>query len=286
MHVPLIDWQNFDEAQFEQAYTEVGFARLYNIWTEQEQVTMSNWFSAVESWFKQSTNKTDYEATGDILDGWVDIGQQFLSPFRRNDFKETFEIETLHDPSVVPPALSSQLKQALPILHNTGLNCLKKFEHLLRCNYLVELHESIYHHHIRTAFYPATEARKNQLPCGEHKDYNSITLLFSPDAHKRLQIKDRQGEWHDIRYRPNSVVVNIGNIMQKWTNNYLTSAVHRVLPSNADSFTTAYFMYPHKQTALHMIGPKAVTQKHPVTVEQALKLFDKAKQDARSRVGI
>ena len=87
MHVPLIDWQNFDEAQFEQAYTEVGFARLYNIWTEQEQVTMSNWFSAVESWFKQSTNKTDYEATGDILDGWVDIGQQFLSPFRRNDFK-------------------------------------------------------------------------------------------------------------------------------------------------------------------------------------------------------
>ena len=39
MHVPLIDWQNFDEAQFERAYTVVGFARLYNIWTEQEQVT-------------------------------------------------------------------------------------------------------------------------------------------------------------------------------------------------------------------------------------------------------
>ena len=41
MHVPLIDWQNFDEAQLERAYTVVGFARVYNIWTEQEQAIMN-----------------------------------------------------------------------------------------------------------------------------------------------------------------------------------------------------------------------------------------------------
>jgi len=285
MHVPLIDWQNFDEAQFERAYTEVGFARLYNIWTEQEQVTMSNWFSAVQAWFKTANNKHSYEAVGDFMEGWVNKEKIYLSPFRRNDYKETFEIDDLVNITHLPHALFHPLTHALPIISATGQDIIKRFETLLGNNQLAELHKPLNQHHLRIAYYPATPSRDNQLPCGEHKDYNSVTLLFSPDAHKRLQIKDLQGNWHDIRYMPNSVVVNMGNVIQKWTNNYLKSAVHRVLESDADSFTTAYFMYPPRDYKLHQIGPHAQQEDYPMSVKQFLTLFDKTKQAIKEKHG-
>ena len=285
MTVPLLDWRKFDETAFRKAYCETGFARFYNIWNNEECATLQYWFDAVQSWFKTANNKHSYEATGDFMEGWVNKEKIYLSPFRRNDYKETFEIDDLVDINCIPYALYHPLIHALPIIAETGQHILKRFETLLGNNELANLHKPLNQHHIRVAYYPATPSRDNQLPCGEHKDYNSITLLFSPDKNKRLQIKDRSGVWHDIRYKPNSVVVNLGNIMQKWTNNYLKSAVHRVLESDADSFTTAYFMYPPKDYKLHQIWPQAQQEDYPMSVQQFLTLFDKTKQAIKAKHG-
>jgi isopenicillin N synthase-like dioxygenase len=84
---------------------------------------------------------------------------------------------------------------------------------------------------------------------------------------------------------PNSVVVNMGNVIQKWTNNYLKSAVHRVLESDTDSFTTAYFMYPPKDHKLHQIGPQAQQEDYPMSIKQFLTLFDKTKQAIKEKHG-
>ncbi len=58
----------------------------------------------------------------------------------------------------------------------------------------------------------------------EHTDLGSLTILsqLSPG----LQVK-LQSEWMDLEVIPNSFVVNIGNVMQVWTNHQWTSAVHR-----------------------------------------------------------
>jgi hypothetical protein len=58
-----------------------------------------------------------------------------------------------------------------------------------------------------------------------------------------------------------------------------------VLESDADSFTTAYFMYPPKDYKLHQIGPQAEQEDYPMSVKQFLTLIDKTKQAMQAKRG-
>ena len=70
-----------------------------------------------------------------------------------------------------------------------------------------------------------------------------------------MQVKDKQGIWHDIKYLDNAVTINIGNLMQVWSHKYLTSAFHRVLYNDKPSFTSAYFLNLNSNEVLDHIGP-------------------------------
>ena len=259
MLVPLIDWTNKDNLveEFRIAFTTVGFSRIYNLWDDDELAVINNWFRCVENWFLTATDKEVYAADSDAKQGWTGIEKQFLNPHKKNDWKENFELDTFDNLSYLPPKLQKSFEITFPIIRKFSNQLLGVFEQVIGVekDFLLKAHANSNDHHFRLAYYPASTERVDQLPCGEHKDYNTLTLLFSPDANKRLQIKTLSGEWTDIEYLDNSVVINVGNILQIWTQDYLISAPHRVLFNEQASFTSAYFLNISQHQKLDKIGP-------------------------------
>uniref|UniRef100_A0A1I8HVY8 Fe2OG dioxygenase domain-containing protein n=1 Tax=Macrostomum lignano TaxID=282301 RepID=A0A1I8HVY8_9PLAT len=75
---------------------------------------------------------------------------------------------------------------------------------------------------------PVTDGTVFGDRCGEHTDYGIITLVFC-DSQPGLQVLSRSGRYLDANPRPGRVLVNIGDLMQRWTGGRLHSARHRVL---------------------------------------------------------
>ena len=68
-----------------------------------------------------------------------------------------------------------------------------------------------------------------QLRAGAHSDYGTLTILRSENVAGGLQVRDRSGAWLDVVTTPESFVINIGDMMQYWTNDRWISTVHRVV---------------------------------------------------------
>lgn len=70
---------------------------------------------------------------------------------------------------------------------------------------------------------------KDQIRASPHTDYGSLTILAVDDAPGGLQVMDHAGQWHDVKALPNSFVLNLGDLMQHWTNDEWRSTMHRVV---------------------------------------------------------
>ncbi len=72
---------------------------------------------------------------------------------------------------------------------------------------------------------------EGQLRAGEHSDYGTFTILRHENEHRPggLQVFNRAGNWIDVPPLPDSFVVNIGDLMARWTNDRYVSTMHRVL---------------------------------------------------------
>ncbi len=68
-----------------------------------------------------------------------------------------------------------------------------------------------------------------QLRAGAHSDFGSLTILYPPDGGDGLQVQAPSGAWIAVDPPPGAFVVNIGDLMQRWTNDRWTSTVHRVV---------------------------------------------------------
>lgn len=101
---------------------------------------------------------------------------------------------------------------------------------------------------LRSLFYPPADGRgskRGQLRCGEHSDYGSITLLFQGSEGLQVsapvwtqtrptsllmpapgpQVRTRAGDYVDIPVVPGAVLVNVGDLMQRWTDDRFVSSV-------------------------------------------------------------
>lgn len=86
---------------------------------------------------------------------------------------------------------------------------------------------------------------EDQLGCGAHTDYECFTLL-SQSNHSGLQVLNSQGNWVDAPPIANTFVVNIGDLMQRWTNDQFTSTTHRVInTSGAERYSIPVFFGPN-----------------------------------------
>ena len=73
-----------------------------------------------------------------------------------------------------------------------------------------------------------------QLRGGAHTDYGTLTILMSDKAAGGLQAQHRDGYWVDVVTEPGTYVINIGDIMQIWTNDRWVSTMHRVVNPPAE----------------------------------------------------
>jgi isopenicillin N synthase-like dioxygenase len=68
-----------------------------------------------------------------------------------------------------------------------------------------------------------------QLRTGAHTDYGAMTMLAATDAEGGLEVRLRDGSWAGVRPRPGEFVVNLGDMMARWTNERWASTLHRVV---------------------------------------------------------
>jgi isopenicillin N synthase-like dioxygenase len=95
-----------------------------------------------------------------------------------------------------------------------------------------------------------------QLRAGAHSDYGTLTILRSENVAGGLQVRDKAGAWVDVVTAPDSFVINIGDMMQYWTNDQWVSTVHRVVNPPRDRGQSArrqsivFFHSPNENTLI------------------------------------
>ncbi len=284
-----LDW-NPDSDQFanefQKALETIGFVRLLNLWSKEEKPIMDQWFQTVEYWFNlPESQKEEYKISTTHRQGWVPKESSILNPYRKKDWKETYEFDDFSF-SDIPPPFRPLIREVVDLIHNRSISIVRVLEKILGTeeNYLVNLHDNLDQSHLRLCYYAKSEKREKQLPLSEHKDYTSLTLTFSPDPFKKLQIKDRTGTWNDIEYIDNSCAVQVGNIMQVLTQDYFKSAVHRVLwNEKADGFTTAYFLNLPPDYLMTHLGPNP-KKYDDMTVAEFTEKFHLAKNQRHGNI--
>lgn len=70
----------------------------------------------------------------------------------------------------------------------------------------------------------------DQMGMGAHTDFGIVTVLWADAVTPGLQILDGQGAWHDVVPAPGALLVNLGDLLARWTNDRWISTMHRVLP--------------------------------------------------------
>ena len=88
---------------------------------------------------------------------------------------------------------------------------------------------------LRLAHYPALDRPPlpGQLRAGAHTDYGTLTVLAT-DGEPGLQVRDRAGTWLDVEPVVDGFVVNLGDLMERWTNDRWRSTMHRVVVPEDD----------------------------------------------------
>lgn len=80
---------------------------------------------------------------------------------------------------------------------------------------------------LRLLHYPPVEGDGPSIRAGAHEDINTITLLLGAEE-AGLEILDRDGKWLSVTPREGELAVNVGDMLQRLTNNRLRSTTHRV----------------------------------------------------------
>jgi isopenicillin N synthase-like dioxygenase len=96
---------------------------------------------------------------------------------------------------------------------------------------------------LRLLHYPPTTSGAAGLRASPHEDINVITLLLGAEE-AGLQILDREGRWLAVNPPPGSVVVNIGDMLQRLTNDRLPSTTHRVVNPTPERRGVARYSMP------------------------------------------
>jgi isopenicillin N synthase-like dioxygenase len=106
---------------------------------------------------------------------------------------------------------------------------------------------------MRINYYPVQHSAPlpGQLRAGAHSDYGAFTILRAETTPGGLQALHRDGSWIDVPKIPDGFVINIGDLLMRWTNDKFVSTVHRVInPPEAvrestDRMSIAYFFLPN-----------------------------------------
>jgi isopenicillin N synthase-like dioxygenase len=124
---------------------------------------------------------------------------------------------------------------------------------------------------MRLNFYPELKEppAPGQLRGGAHTDYGLLTILNGENVPGGLQVETRKGEWLDVETDPDTFVVNIGDLLMRWTNDRWVSNVHRVVTppaaaAGAKRLSIAFFHHPNYDAVIECICPPGEAKYPPV----------------------
>ncbi|KAJ8031568.1 2-oxoglutarate-dependent dioxygenase htyE [Holothuria leucospilota] len=230
------------------AFTTIGFVYLKN--TGFPAYVIQDAFEKSKVFFTLEAKEKVKHLRGHIIPGsnfgYVQTEQEGLNPERTHmDLKEFYNFlpdrveEVMSELKETPPA--SDLIEALHIFFDHGKTLHHRvLEIMARGLKLDDPYLFTKKHQyfgmkagigtVRTTYYPPVKSAKaegDQVRCGEHSDYGGITLLVQDSP--GLEVCNVKGQWIQAPPIEGTILVNIGDLMQRWTSDKFIACKHRVL---------------------------------------------------------
>ena len=267
------------------AYQEVGFVAVQNHGINQQLV--DNFYKAVEDFFALPDDiKNKYEVPGLAGQrGFTSFGKEHAKNSSAGDLKEFWQIgQTIEDGEVVSDYYPENVKvDEIPAFNQLGYELYRSFEKsgrslLQSLALFLGLDEFYFDDKIhngnsilRAIYYPPiTEEPASAIRAEQHEDINLITLLVGASA-DGLQVMDTAGNWVAVKTAPTEIVVNVGDMLQRLTNNVLRSTTHRVVNPPREKwhtprFSIPFFLHPKSEMSLNCLSD-CVTETNPLAYE-------------------
>ncbi|MFN8276632.1 MAG: 2-oxoglutarate and iron-dependent oxygenase domain-containing protein [Chitinophagales bacterium] len=240
------------------AFEEVGFVSVKNHGVSQELVDA--YYAAVKQFFALPFDaKKKYEVPSLAGQrGYTSFGKEQAKGFDTPDLKEFWQMgQTVTDGDAVKAEYPDNVQVTeVAEFNELGLQLFKAFEkcgiellqaiaiHLGIGEYYFDKHVHNGNSILRAIHYPPiTQEPKNAIRAEQHEDINLITLLVGASA-EGLQLLSKEGEWLDITAPEGCFVVNVGDMLQRLTNNKLRSTTHRVVNPPREKWGTPRYSIP------------------------------------------
>ncbi|OQP61603.1 isopenicillin N synthase family dioxygenase [Niastella populi] len=267
--------------QLGKAYEEVGFVAVKNHGIPDELI--ADLYKYVQQFFSLPADaKKKYEIPGLAGQrGYTSFGKEHAKGSDAPDLKEFFQFGQVvddNDPikSEYPDnvqvndvaAFNTTFTKAYRAFEKSGRALLQAIALYLG---LDEHYFDNYIHNgnsiLRAIHYPPiTQEPKSAIRAEQHEDINLITLLVGASA-DGLQILTKQNEWVPVTSLPEQIVVNVGDMLQRLTNNKLKSTTHRVVNPPREMWGTSrysipFFLHPKSDMSLACLD-SCIDEQHP-----------------------
>jgi isopenicillin N synthase-like dioxygenase len=291
--VPIVDFSGFRDAapaereacarRIRAVSAELGF--VYLAGTDITQAVADALFDDARTFFAAGAEKrafvTPRRLGGRLSAGFVPQGREHEDQALGSDIKEALDLfqDGGYNADAFAPAIDAPLPESLaPQLETFAAYhalCSRVADDVLRAfaigfglpdEYFVTRHGG--NNMLRVLHYPPVDraGAANRMRVGAHTDFGTLTLLVQ-DPTAGLEVLAADGRWLYAPAVPGAVLVNIGDLMQQWTNREFRSTQHRVAVPNderaaAPRYAIAFFCEPNNETEIACLAA-ARDSEHP-----------------------
>ena len=262
--IPVIDVSTLIDGSDPQSVAEkighvcenLGFLYIINHGVDKE--LMAKVKSYTEAFFAlplEEKQRLNIVNSGPTLRGYIPMYGENVDPEYTKDFKECFdfggdekEVSPFFGPNLMPTSLEG-FKETMEEYHREMIKLANKLIGAISLSldlpydYFYNLQRkpiSIQ----RLLHYPPQQGEidRKEIGIGEHTDYGFLTIL-AQDSVGGLQVKNRQGNWISAPPIEGSFIVNIGDLVQTYTNDRYVSTLHRVINvTGKERYSYPFFM--------------------------------------------
>jgi isopenicillin N synthase-like dioxygenase len=277
--IPIIDLSR-DEAvvakELLNAFTKIGFCIVVNHGVDSS--TLTNSFASSKAFFDLPlATKQQYKYQGHTSNrGFIAMGDETHTTPQQPDKKETFEIGRNDEPEYPnhwPVELANEdFKKDFTDYFTTFNELYLRLMKYIAVGF--DLDPDFFnakcngqHCNLRLLHYPEVKKDANMVPVdsnepivrgARHTDYGTLTLL-SQDAIGGLRVQPHGGDWTYVPPVPGGIVINVGDMLQQWTNDVLQATPHQVVEPPGQSkliperYSIAFFCNANKECVLDKI---------------------------------
>jgi isopenicillin N synthase-like dioxygenase len=266
------------------AFNETGFVTITNHGLSKELI--DKLYADVKALFAlPDAVKQQYEIPGLAGQrGYTGKGKETAKGFKTPDLKEFWQIgQTVTDDEALKAQYPENVQvKELPDFNPTTIEVYKKLEtagkHLLQAIAVyLELPENYFDDKVHNGnsilrnlhYFPITDPDSvpdDAVRAGAHEDINLITLLIGASA-DGLELLTRDNTWFPVKAFGEDLVVNVGDMLQRLTNNKLKSTTHRVVNPPRElmkfsRFSVPFFLHPKSDMDLTSLA-SCIDEQHP-----------------------